>query len=51
MVNDEAQVVWSDGWRDIIRKEGKRFRKIAFDPGSDFDSPANNTDTANKLSN
>ena len=51
MVNDEAQVVWSDGWRDIIRKEGKRFRKIAFGPGSDFESPANNTDTADKLSN
>ena len=48
MFNGEARVVWSDGWRDIIRKEGNRFRKIAFGPGSDFDAPANNTDRANK---
>ncbi|MDB4749610.1 PQQ-binding-like beta-propeller repeat protein [Rubripirellula sp.] len=48
MVNGEARVVWSDGWRDIIRKEGKRFRKLAFGPGADFDSPVDNTDTANR---
>ena len=48
IVDGEARVVWSDGWRDIIRKEGDRFRKIAFGPGSDFDDAADNTDNAKK---
>ena len=47
-VNGEARVVWSDGWRDIIRREGDRYRKIAFGPGKDFDAPASNTDTAER---
>ena len=49
LVNGEARVVWSDGWRDIIRREGNRYRKIAFGPGRDFDSPSSNTDTADRL--
>ncbi|MGZ0173308.1 MAG: outer membrane protein assembly factor BamB family protein [Planctomycetales bacterium] len=49
LVNGEARVVWSDGWRDIIRHEGNRYRKIAFRPGADFDSAPDNTDTADKL--
>jgi hypothetical protein len=48
IVNGEARVVWSDGWRDIIRKEGDRYRKIAFGPDSDFDDAADNTDSAKK---
>ena len=49
MVNGEARVVWSDGWRDIIRREGERYRKIAFRPGTDFDSRPSNADSADKL--
>ena len=49
LIDGEARVVWSDGWRDIIRKEGDHFRKIAFGPGNDFDSTAANTDSADKL--
>lgn len=49
LVNGEARVVWSDGWRDIIRRVGNRFRKIAFRPGTDFDSTPANTDSADKL--
>ena len=48
LVDGEARVVWSDGWRDIIRPEGKRFRKIAFGPGRDFDSAPSNTDAAER---
>lgn len=48
VVNGEARVVWSEGWRDIIRRDGDRYRKIAFAPGKDFDSPESNTDTATK---
>lgn len=47
-VKGEARIVWSDGWRDIIRKQGDRYRKIAFGPGLDFDAPASNTDSAYK---
>jgi outer membrane protein assembly factor BamB len=47
-VDGEARVVWSDGWRDIIRAEGDHFRKIAFRPGTDFDSDPANTDTAER---
>lgn len=49
LVKGEARVVWSDGWRDAIRKEGDRYRKIAFRPGTDFDSVPSNTDRADKL--
>ncbi len=48
-VNGEARVVWSDGWRDIIRRKGNRYRKFAFRPGTDFDSTPNNTESADKL--
>lgn len=49
VVSGEARVVWSDGWRDIIRVEGDDFRKIAFAPGSGFEDQADNTATAKKL--
>jgi hypothetical protein len=47
-VNGEARVVWSDGWRDIIRGEGEKYRKIAFRPGTTFDSAPDNTASAEK---
>ena len=49
MVNGEARVVWSDGWRDIIRQERDQFRKIAFRPGTTFDSRPANIESAIKL--
>lgn len=48
VVGGEARVVWSEGWRDIIRPAGDGYQKIAFRPGTDFDSPPSNTDTAMK---
>ncbi|MHC4545435.1 MAG: 3-keto-disaccharide hydrolase [Planctomycetota bacterium] len=48
-VNGEARVVWSEGWRDIIRPEGGKHRKIAFRPGTDFDSAPDNTESAEKM--
>jgi len=48
-VDGEARVVWSDGWRDIIRKEGDDFRKIAFAPGNGFDDKVDNTASARRL--
>ncbi|MBN2137486.1 MAG: hypothetical protein JW720_06745 [Sedimentisphaerales bacterium] len=48
-VDGEARVVWDDGWRDIIRPEGQTYLKIAFGPGTNFDSPPNNTASAEKM--
>ena len=48
IVNGEARVIWSEGWRDIIRQEGDRFRKIAFAPGTDFGGNPDNTAAAVK---
>ncbi|MCP4858138.1 MAG: PQQ-like beta-propeller repeat protein [Fuerstiella sp.] len=50
LVNGEARIIWSDGWRDVIRPEGDHFRKIAFRPGNDFDSTPANQDTAQRSS-
>lgn len=44
----EAHVTWSEGWKDILRREGKKYRKIAFRPGTDFDSPPSNTESAER---
>ena len=48
VVNGEARIVWSEGWRDIIRREGDRYRKIAFEPGKDFDSTSANEESAER---
>ena len=48
VVDGEARVIWSEGWRDIIKRDGDRYRKIAFGPGKDFSSAPSNTDTAQK---
>jgi outer membrane protein assembly factor BamB len=48
-VNGEARVVWSDGWRDIIRPLGDRFLKVAFKPKTNFDSTPSNSEPAEKI--
>jgi outer membrane protein assembly factor BamB len=48
LVDGEVRVIWSEGWRDIIRRENGAYRKYAFGPGKDFDSPPSNSDTAHK---
>jgi hypothetical protein len=47
-VKGEARVTWSDGWLDILRSDGKEYRKIAFRPGTTFDSAPDNTASAAK---
>jgi hypothetical protein len=40
VVGDEARITWDDGWRDVIRKAGNRYEKVAFHPGKTFsDAP------------
>lgn len=46
----DARIIWSDGWRDIIRPQGNKFLKIAFKPDNDFDSPPTNSEPADKIS-
>lgn len=48
VVDGEVRVIWSEGWRDIIRPEEGGYRKYAFGPGKDFDSPPSNSDAALK---
>ena len=50
LVNGEARVVWSDGWRDALRLDGTRFRKYAFRPGTTFADDPDNTDSAERIS-
>ncbi len=40
VVRGEARVKWEDGWRDVIRKAGDHYEKVAYRPGRTFtDSP------------
>jgi sulfatase modifying factor 1 len=51
IVGDEARITWSDGWRDILRpQEGGRVLKIAFGPGTSWNAPPANVQTAIKES-
>lgn len=40
--NGEARVTWKDGWKDLIRKSGHKYQKLAFRPGTSFDDSPNN---------
>ncbi len=51
-VNGEAQVTWSDGWQDCIRKVGSQFKKYAYHEGKAFtDEPDNVTNARNVTQN
>jgi len=38
----EARITWEDGWKDLIRKSGGKYQKLAFRPGTSFDDPPSN---------
>jgi len=40
--NGEARITWKDGWKDLIRKSGGKYQKLAFGPGKSFDDPPSN---------
>lgn len=45
VVKGEAQVSWDDGWHDVIRKVGNKYKKAAFSPDKFLsDEPSNVTD-------
>jgi hypothetical protein len=42
VMGGEALIKWDDGWLDVIRKVGGKYKKVAFAPGStDKDNPHN----------
>jgi hypothetical protein len=36
VVDGEARANWEDGWRDTIRKAGRRYEKSAYSPGTSY---------------
>jgi hypothetical protein len=49
---EEARITWDDGWRDAIRRVGKKYEKFAYEPGRSFsDAPSNVTDAVNTSPN
>lgn len=44
LVDNEARISWDDGWRDVIRKTGDSYEKVAYEPGKSLsDEPSNVT--------
>lgn len=46
--NGEAHIAWDNGWHDVIRKVGMKYRKFAFAPGRSLDDSPTNEGTAQK---
>jgi hypothetical protein len=46
--NGEAHIAWDNGWHDIIRRVGTKFRKFAFEPGRSLDATPSNEGDAKK---
>ena len=46
--NGEVHVSWDNGWHDVIRKVGSKYRKFAYEPGKPLDGPASNEGDAQK---
>ncbi|HEY3927023.1 MAG TPA: hypothetical protein VGL89_01500 [Candidatus Koribacter sp.] len=46
--NGEVHIAWDNGWHDIIRKVGMKYRKYAFEPGRSLDDAPTNEGFANK---
>lgn len=45
----EARIVWSGGWRDILRPQNEFVLKIAFQPGRNWDDSPTNIERAVKV--
>jgi hypothetical protein len=46
--NGEAHIAWDNGWHDIIRRVGTKYRKLAFEPGKSLDGGPSNEGDAHK---
>lgn len=49
---EEARITWDDGWHDAIRRVGKKYEKVAYEPGRSFaEEPSNVTEAVNTTPN
>jgi hypothetical protein len=46
LADGEARIAWKDGWHDVIRKQGNKYQKVAFIPGTSFDQESTNVASA-----
>ncbi len=45
VIDGKAYVTWTDGWKEIIERDGAGYRKYGFEPGKDFtDQPSNESE-------
>jgi len=42
VVDGEAHISWDDGWKDVIRKVGEKYEKVAHAPGTSFSGTSDN---------
>lgn len=48
VVDGEAHISWDDGWKDVIRKVGERYEKVAHAPGTSFSGTSDNITDARR---
>jgi hypothetical protein len=48
VVDGEARITWDDGWRDVIRRVGERYEKVAHAPGTTFVDQSDNITDARR---
>jgi hypothetical protein len=48
IIDGEARITWDDGWRDVIRKVGEKYEKVAHSPGTSFVDQSNNITDARR---
>jgi len=48
LVDGAAQIAWDDGWHDVIRREGSKYQKAAYSPGTSLSGKPNNVTDARK---
>ncbi len=47
-LDGEARVSWDNGWHDVIRKVGTKYKKYAYSPGVQFDGTPDHVADAQK---
>jgi hypothetical protein len=48
VVDGEAHISWDDGWKDVIRKVGEKYEKVAHAPGTSFSGTSDNITDARR---
>lgn len=48
VADGEAHISWDDGWKDVIRKVGEKYEKVAHAPGTSFSGTSDNITDARR---